>query len=92
MQLSIRDDGNVSSTLQELHYFLPAPRHRRPTGFRLWILFQPPQIPSVELKIQLSEFSLRRHPNRKALLFEQYRLPVFDKRLLVDNQKRVFEG
>jgi hypothetical protein len=86
MHLPIRDDGKVSSTLQELHYFLAAPSHRRPTGFRLRILFQSSQISSVVLKIDLFQFSLCRHSNRKALLFEQYRLPVFDKGLLVDSQ------
>jgi hypothetical protein len=91
MHLSIRDDGNVSSTLQELHYFLAAPRHCRPTGFRLGILFQSSQIFSIVLKIDLFEFSLCRHSNRKALIFEQDGLPVFDQRLLVDSQKRVFE-
>ena len=92
MHLSIRGDRDVSSTLQELHYFLPAPCHCRPTGFRLGILFQSPQVSSVELKIDLPEFSLCCYSNRKALLFEQYRLPVFDERLLVDSQERVFEG
>jgi hypothetical protein len=87
MHLSIRDDGNVSSTLQELHYFLAAPCHCRPTGFRLGILFQSSQIFSIVLKIDLFEFSLCRHTNWKALIFEQDRLPVFDKRLLVDSQK-----
>ena len=92
MHLSIRDDRNVSSALQKLHYFLAAPRHCCPTGFRLGILFQSPQISSIVLKIDLFQFSLRRHSNRKALIFERNRLPVFDKRLLVDSQKRVFEG
>ena len=91
MHLSIRDDGNVFSTLQELHYFLAAPRHCRPTGFRLGILLQSPQIFSIELKIDLFEFSLCCHSSREALIFEHYRFPVFDKRLLVDSQKRVFE-
>jgi hypothetical protein len=92
MHLSIRDDSNISPTLQKLHHFLAAPRHRRPTRFRLRILFRSPQVSSVEFKIHLSEFSLRRHSNRKALVFEQYRLPALDKRLLVDSQKRAFEG
>jgi len=83
MHLSIGDDRNVSPALQELHYFLAAPRHRRPTGFRLRILFQSPQIFSLVLKIHLLEFSLRRHSNRKVLLSEHYRLPVFDQRLLI---------
>ena len=91
MHLSIRDDRNVSSTLQELHYFLAAARQRCPTRCRFGILFQSPQIFSIEVKIDLFEFSLCRHSNRKALIFEQYRLPVFDKRLLVDSSKRVFE-
>jgi len=91
MHLSIRNNRNVSSPLQELHHLLAAPRYRRPTGFRLRILFQPPQLSSIESKIHLLEFSLCRHSNRKALLFEQYRLPVFNKRLLVDSQKCVFE-
>jgi len=85
MHLSIGDDGDVSSTLQELHHFLTAPRHYCPTGFRFGILFQSAQISSVALKIDLFEFSLCRHSNRKALVFEQYRLPVFDKRLLVNS-------
>jgi len=92
MHPSVRDDRNISSILQKLHYFLAAPRHRCPTGFRLAILFQSPQIFSVELKIHLFQFSLRRHSNRKALIFERNRLPVFDKRLLIDSQKRVFKG
>jgi len=92
MQLSVGDDGNVSSTLEELHYFPAAPRHCRPTGFRLGILFQSPQIFSLVLKIDLFEFSLGYRSNRKALIFERYRLPVFNKGLLVDSQKRVFEG
>src|SRR5258707_545274 len=83
MHLSIRDDRNVSSALQELHYFLAAPRHRRPARFRLGILFQSPQISSVVLKFDLFEFSLCPRSNRKALLFEQYRLPVFDNRLFI---------
>src|SRR5258705_5756732 len=69
MHLSIRDDRNVSTTLQELHHLLAAPRHCSPTGFRLGILFQSPQIFSIELKIHLFQFSLRRQSNRKALLF-----------------------
>jgi len=85
MHLPIRDDGNVSSTLQELHYFLAAPRHCRPTRFCLLILFQSPQIFAIELEIDLFEFSLCCHSNRKALIFEQYRLPVFGKQLLVDS-------
>jgi hypothetical protein len=58
MHLSIRDDGNVSSIFQELHYFLAAPRHCGPAGFRLGILFQSPQIFSIESKIDLFQFSL----------------------------------
>jgi len=85
MDLSVGCDGNVSSTLEELHYFLAAPRHCGPRGFRLGILFQSPQISSIELKIDLLEFSLCRHSNWEALLFERYRLPVFDKGLLVDS-------
>jgi hypothetical protein len=85
MHLSIRDDRNISSTLQELHYFLAAPRHCCPTGFRLGILFQSPQIFSIVLKIDLLEFSLRRQSNRKALFFERNRLPVFHERLLIDS-------
>jgi len=46
MRLSIRNYRNVSSTLQKLHHSLPALRHRRPTRFRLRILFQSPQISS----------------------------------------------
>ena len=92
MHLSIGDDRDVSSALQELHYFLAAPGHCCPTGFRFGVLFQPAQISSVELKIDLFEFSLCCHSNRKALLFEQYSLLVFDKRLLADSQERVFEG
>jgi hypothetical protein len=92
MQLSVGDDGDVSSTLEKLHYFLAAPRHCGPTGFRLGILFQSAQLFSIELKIDLFEPSLGCHSKRKPLLFEQYRIPVFNKGLLVDSQKRVFEG
>ena len=92
MHLSIRNDSNVSPTLQELHYLLPAPGHCRPTRFCLGILLQSPQISSVKLKIDLPEFSLCCHSNRKALIFERYGLPVFDERLLVDSQKGIFEG
>ena len=91
MHLSIRNHRKVSSTLQKLHHFFAAPRHCRPTRFRLGILFQSPQIFSIVLKIDLFQFSLCCHSNRKPPVFEQYRLPVFDKRLFVDSQKRVFE-
>src|SRR5258708_7518284 len=48
MRLSVRDNRDVSSTLQELHLLLAALRHCRPTRFRLRILFQSPQISSIE--------------------------------------------
>jgi hypothetical protein len=53
--LSIRDNRNVRTILNELHYFLSASRHRSPSRFGFRILLDPHDRVSVRDESDLSK-------------------------------------
>ena len=61
--LPIDHVSDVTAFDEELHHFLTFPGHPRPSGFCLWILFEPSNLLSIEDEINLAQLAFRSAPD-----------------------------
>jgi len=92
MYFPIGHHGNILSRFEELHDFFAFPGYRCPARFGIGILFEASKIATLELKIDLLEFSLCGGANREGVPCKGNGLFVFDKRLTPNGEEGVFEG
>ena len=72
---------HVAPIAEELHQLFAGACHQSPPGFRLRILFQPPNFVPIENKIHLSKSALGSGPNRKTFRPEFDRFGILYERL-----------